>query len=371
LTSNDRAEQWGVQHDRLCGFVAGAFAWLAAGRVIRLIADLDERRPLHVHPADHRVRADPRGDPRHESPRSPGRVTRHPARDIRAGGDARVMLRFEVSERDRPALPAIDIDLRDLRDRDGGSVAIGSAASAQIRLPAGAGAGAVQPEHVRIDRGSWTLIADATVDGVPRAAGDRGPIAGAAVIAIGAYQIRVTAAPAGAAASPPRRTESLARELVRSLLGDGAAPSLEIERGPHAGARRTLPLPGAALVIGRGDEAGWVIATRGLSRAHAEVRRGWDGVTVVDLGSRNGTRIDGAVLGRAPVELRDGAVLALGGVAMRFRDPAERHLRGDPPAGAPLAAVQARARARGGWPVVGYAALAGLAVAALIWILAS
>jgi hypothetical protein len=280
------------------------------------------------------------------------------------------MLRFEVSERDRPALPAIDIDLR---DGDGGGVAIGSAASAQIRLPAGAGAGAgagaVQPEHVRIDRGSWTLIADATVDGVPRAAGDRGSIAGAAVIAIGAYRIRVTAAPEGAAVSPPRRTESLARELVRSLLGDGAAPSLEIERGPHTGARRTLPLPGAVLVIGRGDEAGWVIATRGLSRAHAEVRRGWDGVTVVDLGSRNGTRIDGAVLGRAPVELRDGAVLALGGVAMRFRDPAERHLRGEPPAGERLAAVQARAR--GGWPVVGYAALAGLAVAALIWILAS
>jgi hypothetical protein len=36
---------WKHQHDRLFGFFAGAFAWFAAGWVIRLIAGIDEHRP--------------------------------------------------------------------------------------------------------------------------------------------------------------------------------------------------------------------------------------------------------------------------------------------------------------------------------------
>jgi pSer/pThr/pTyr-binding forkhead associated (FHA) protein len=98
-------------------------------------------------------------------------------------------------------------------------------------------------------------------------------------------------------------------------------------------------------------------------------------VTVVDLGSKNGTRVDGARIAGEPVELHDGAALALGDVIVRFRDPAERHLRGEPPAErsppkakpAPSAA-QARPSP---WPFVVLVVIAVLAVAALIWILAS
>jgi hypothetical protein len=274
-----------------------------------------------------------------------------------------MMLRFEVSERDRPALPPLDIA--------GDTVVIGSAALARIRLPAEV----ARPEHVRIDGRSWTLLAAATVDGEHRAAGDRGALGDATVIEIGTCRVRISAAPADAAATPPRRTESLARELVRSLLGDDAAPSLEIERGPHAGARRSLPPPEAALVIGRGDEASWILLDEDLSRTHAEIRRGWDGVTVVDLGSKNGTRVDGKKVGREPALLRDGAAVTLGGIAMRFRDPAERHLRGEPPARGPSSrvgsAVSPPEPVSSAWPMVVYAAIAGLALAALVWILAS
>ncbi|HEX7841125.1 MAG TPA: FHA domain-containing protein, partial [Kofleriaceae bacterium] len=152
--------------------------------------------------------------------------------------------------------------------------------------------------------------------------------------------------------------------------------SLEIERGPTAGARRALPPPEAALVIGRGDEASWVILDEDLSRTHAEIRRGWDGVTVVDLGSKNGTRVDGKRIGGDPALLRDGAAVALGGIVMRFRDPAERHLRGEPPAqGASSSPAHSTALppelASSAWPIVVYAAIAGLALAALVWILAS
>jgi predicted component of type VI protein secretion system len=233
--------------------------------------------------------------------------------------------------------------------------------------------------------------------------------------------VRVEPSPGGTAASPPQRTESLARELVRSLLGAGAAPTLEIERGPAAGATRALPPPESALVIGRGDDAGWVLLDEDLSRTHAEVRRGWDGVTIRDLGSKNGTIVDGAMVDGAGVMLRDGARIELGNVVLRFRDPAERHLRGEPAgagaagaagaaetaerskaagaktagagvaakvaaeaaraaAGATRAGVGATRAAAGSaagaavpplWVAVGAFTLAGLALAGLVWVLAS
>jgi S-DNA-T family DNA segregation ATPase FtsK/SpoIIIE len=194
------------------------------------------------------------------------------------------------------------------------------------------------------------------------------------VLELGAYRVRVERAPTGTAASPPQRTESLARELVRGLLGAGAAPTLQLERGPAAGAARALPPPESVLVIGRGDEAGWVILDEDLSRAHVEIRRGWDGVSLRDLGSKNGTRVDGARVGPAGAPLHDGARIELGKVALVFRDPAERHLRGDSPTAAPAPARSApslAAAAPGRWIAVGALALAAAAVAGLIWILAS
>ncbi|HEX4416815.1 MAG TPA: FHA domain-containing protein [Kofleriaceae bacterium] len=273
------------------------------------------------------------------------------------------MLRFEISEQDGGVLPVVD-----LAD---GVVVIGSASSARIRLPSEA----ALPTHIRLEGQTWTLLADSRLGGMVRAAGDSGSIGHGLLIELGGYRIRISPSPAGTVATPHRRTESLARELVRSLLGEGAAPTLEIERGPHAGTKRALPPPEATVVIGRGDESTWVIADTELSRAHAEIRRGWDGVTVADLGSKNGTRVDGAKIGNAPVALSDGAKLALGHLVFRFRDPAERHLRGESlsdesSAPRPRPATAA-AETASPWSFVIYGAIAVLALAALIWILAS
>ncbi|MEO8554674.1 MAG: FHA domain-containing protein, partial [Kofleriaceae bacterium] len=70
-----------------------------------------------------------------------------------------------------------------------------------------------------------------------------------------------------------------------------------------------------------------------LSKRHVEIRRTWDGVRAVDLDSKNGTKLDARPLRDA--ELRDGMVLELGQLALRYHDPAERHL-GEPVA-TPLA----------------------------------
>jgi hypothetical protein len=276
------------------------------------------------------------------------------------------VLRVTVSEAGQPPLPAVDLGEP--------RVAIGSGADARIRLPAAV----AREAHVELTPEGWRALAEVIVDGAARASGASGPVAGGVVFELGAYRVRVEPAPPGTAASPPQRTESLARELVRGLLGAGAAPTLEIERGPGSGAVRALPPPEAVLVIGRGDEAGWVILDEDLSRAHAEVRRGWDGVSIRDLGSKNGTRVDGARAGADGVLLRDGARIELGKVALVFRDPAERHLRGaSEPAGvaraAPAAPGPAPVPERSGpepWIRVVALAIAAAALAGLIWILA-
>ena len=278
------------------------------------------------------------------------------------------MLRFEIREDGQPSLPPIDLD--------DAIVVIGSDPGARVRLPAAV----AKPEHVRIEGGRWR--------GFDGAARGEGAIGDGVELAIGGYRVRVAPAPVGVAPTPPQRTESLARELVRNLLGEGGAPTLEIERGPVIGARRALAPPESSLVIGRGDEATWVIFDGDLSRAHVEVRRGWDGVRVLDRGSKNGTKVDGVRATEAA--LRDGALLELGRIAIRFRDPAARadafvttDRAADPAlattdVSAPVPRVAPAAPAptsphSTSTPVAFYfvVAIAVLAIAGLVWVLAS
>jgi hypothetical protein len=252
------------------------------------------------------------------------------------------VLRFVVSEQGQPALPEVDLDAA--------IVVIGSGAHAAIRLPASA----ARPEHVRIEGMRWS---DGTTSGA---------IGEGQTFTVGSYQVRVVPAPAGVAVSPPQRTESLARELMRSLLGSGNEPALSIERGLDAGARRTLLPPESALVIGRGDDADWVILDADLSRAHAKIFRGWDGTTLSDLDSQNGTKLHGVRITEA-VPLHDGARIEIGNLVLVYSDPAERQL--STPAkqitAVPPQVLPSRA------PFVIAVAIAVLAVAGLVWILAS
>jgi hypothetical protein len=86
----------------------------------------------------------------------------------------------------------------------------------------------------------------------------------------------------------------------------GGEVALEIN-----GTRHAVHPPGA--VIGRGAEADLRINDPGISRRHAEIRVGGQGrpeVSVVDLGSTNGTMVDGSRVREAT--LRDGQHLRVG-----------------------------------------------------------
>jgi pSer/pThr/pTyr-binding forkhead associated (FHA) protein len=94
-----------------------------------------------------------------------------------------------------------------------------------------------------------------------------------------------------------------------------------------AGYEREFPLtggPGATVLIGRTPEADIRLADTGVSRRHGMVRRDSEHWFYEDLGSTNGSAINGRRVGKS--ELRDGDRLELGNTVLVFREPS--HPRG-------------------------------------------
>jgi pSer/pThr/pTyr-binding forkhead associated (FHA) protein len=72
--------------------------------------------------------------------------------------------------------------------------------------------------------------------------------------------------------------------------------------------------------FGRAPDCDVLIPDRRASRLHAELRREAGGFTLVDLGSTNGTRLNGQLLNSA-ARLSDGDVLEIAATFFTFRDP--------------------------------------------------
>ncbi|MFI8421224.1 FHA domain-containing protein [Streptomyces sp. NPDC085479] len=101
-----------------------------------------------------------------------------------------------------------------------------------------------------------------------------------------------------------------------------SAARLHVVAGPDAGGVHLLH--GGAIRIGRSVEADVPLDDPDVSRAHCTVTVAGDGrVTVADLGSTNGTTLDGAPVGDRPVRLRPGALLRLGESTLRLSVPGE------------------------------------------------
>lgn len=87
---------------------------------------------------------------------------------------------------------------------------------------------------------------------------------------------------------------------------------LEVEDGSS----RRVPLSGESFVVGRGHDADLRIDVDGVSRKHARITRVGPALSLVDLGSKNGTYINGE---RADlVALHHGDRIQLGPVVLRF-----------------------------------------------------
>jgi hypothetical protein len=73
----------------------------------------------------------------------------------------------------------------------------------------------------------------------------------------------------------------------------------------------------AGAVIGRSGDADIVIAVHEVSRRHAQIIPDRDGWIISDLGSTNGVRVNGRLIG-VPTRLQDGDLIELGAVELLF-----------------------------------------------------
>jgi ABC transport system ATP-binding/permease protein len=89
---------------------------------------------------------------------------------------------------------------------------------------------------------------------------------------------------------------------------------------------RRLALPDAGLTIGRVPENDVVLPGDGISRRHAEIRRYGGGWAIADLGSKNGTRINGERLHEDRRLLRTGDAIGIGEHTLRFLAGAETRM---------------------------------------------
>ena len=85
-------------------------------------------------------------------------------------------------------------------------------------------------------------------------------------------------------------------------------------QGPNVGT--VFPLNDQKLLIGRGEECQIALDDASVSRVHVEVLRTEHGLMILDQGSSNGLRINGADLPSAM--LRSGDVVELGDVRLKF-----------------------------------------------------
>jgi hypothetical protein len=107
-----------------------------------------------------------------------------------------------------------------------------------------------------------------------------------------------------------RAGELTVEARLREGAGGMGAGSLVLPTGER------VVLGEQILSIGRMPECNIVLADPNVSRTHAEIRPRGQGFVVVDLGSTNGTRVNGVRVGEQ--ELADGDELAFGNTRMRF-----------------------------------------------------
>jgi DNA-binding winged helix-turn-helix (wHTH) protein len=83
-------------------------------------------------------------------------------------------------------------------------------------------------------------------------------------------------------------------------------------------ANRELVLMNGANLLGRDPDTTIQIDARGVSRHHARILVSGDAATIEDLGSKNGTYVNGSRI-TAPAPLSEGDEIGLGAVTVTFR----------------------------------------------------
>ncbi len=104
---------------------------------------------------------------------------------------------------------------------------------------------------------------------------------------------------------------------IRGTRKKGKTWTIAVEEGPNELRGVQMPVTGP-VVVGRAPGADIVIATGFVSGRHARFQLMGQNLFVEDLGSRNGTMVNGAPI-TDPTALRNKDVVEIGDVAIRVR----------------------------------------------------
>jgi pSer/pThr/pTyr-binding forkhead associated (FHA) protein len=102
--------------------------------------------------------------------------------------------------------------------------------------------------------------------------------------------------------------------VIRATPGGGPQAELTIESGPDAG--HTYRATENALRMGRSPDNDLILRDPATSGHHARVERRGDQFWIVDLGSTNGTLVNGEPV--IEKQLSDGDAIAIGQNTLRF-----------------------------------------------------
>jgi FhaA, N-terminal domain/FHA domain len=108
-------------------------------------------------------------------------------------------------------------------------------------------------------------------------------------------------------------------DIPRPQQGFPGSPRLLVstDQGHGQATQRTFPLTSPLTILGRGTDCDLRLVDQGVSRHHAEIRVEDGEVVLVDLGSTNGTFVDGQPIRR--ITLTDGTRVTLGRTTLVFR----------------------------------------------------
>ncbi|UJR85547.1 FHA domain-containing protein [Sandaracinus amylolyticus] len=209
-------------------------------------------------------------------------------------------------------------------------ILIGRGAGADVRLPHTS----VSTRHATIElrAGRYVIVDHGATNGtrvqgtklVPERAkplrdGDR--------IEIGAFVLSWKEGVPVTSTANAERTSSLARRLLREVLGASTSTSARVVvmNGAQEGVVLEIPPPPARLVIGRADTCDLVLSDADASREHVDLVVDLDGVIARDRGSKNGLVVNERALPEKRLVDRD--ELVIGATVLVYEDPTESALR--------------------------------------------
>ena len=194
---------------------------------------------------------------------------------------------------------AIGVDRDAPWEFDQARIVLGRGSSSDVVLPDVS----VSTRHATIEADGvrYTIVDHGSVNGTrvngARIVGERKkPLRDGDVIELGLFRALFTANVAVRNAPSRERTASLARKLLKSVRANASPASTQritFLHGPESGQSIALPEAPARVILGRAEDAEIRLSDADASREHAELQVQFDGVTLVDLGSKNGLTING------------------------------------------------------------------------------